>query len=113
MAIKVDETEQGTPRISGTPEELTDGFARVAEGVNVPSAVLPFGLLKGMKVSPKEGDKPACVDLSLRVPVDEDVLRAVPLLMRLAQRGIMISAVISQAQLSFGDTCRSYPSRAT
>lgn len=102
MSIQVTETEEGA-KFTGSAEDFKKLGEAIAGASDVPAAVLPFGLLKGVKISPKEGDKPACMDIALRVPVDEDVMRAQPLLMRLMQRGIMVSAIVSQAQLSFGD----------
>lgn len=102
MAIEVTETEEGA-RLSGSAKDFAQLGEAIKGATDVPSAVLPFGLIKGVKISPKEGDKPACLDIALRVPMDDDVLRAAAMLMRLMQRGSLVSAIVTVAQLSFGD----------
>jgi len=44
-------------------------------------ATLPLAIVRGLKVKPKDGDKPACIDLALRIPVDGDAAAAIGFLL--------------------------------
>lgn len=45
------------------------------------NATLPLAIIRGLKVKPKEGDKPAICDVTVRVPVDDDASAALAFLL--------------------------------
>jgi len=66
------------------------------------TAQLPIGIIRSMKVRPREGDRVGYIELQLRIPIDTDARAAMPLLLELQEAGAPLSATLRQCRNGTG-----------